>query len=108
MDRVGIGGQMMVGGRRRTLRQRQPARRQRRKASLGGELAGEERPALAGHVLLELAVMKFELAAGRVVALAHGSLRDQRLARRSISTMAPRASPVTPMQVRAGRRSGGK
>ena len=36
------------------------------------------------------------------------SVRLQRLARRSISTMAPRARPVTPMQVRAGRRSVGK
>ena len=33
---------------------------------------------------------------------------DQRLASRSISTIAPRARPVTPMQVRAGRRSAGK
>jgi len=33
---------------------------------------------------------------------------QMRLARKSISTRASRASPVTPMQVRAGRRSGRK
>jgi hypothetical protein len=36
------------------------------------------------------------------------SLRYGRRAMKSISTRAPLASPVTPMQVRAGRLSGGK
>ena len=110
MDGVGIGRQVVMPRRRRdALRHRQSAGGQCRHAALGGELAGEEGLALARHVLLELPMVKLEVAAGRIVALAHGILlRGQRLAKRSISTMAPRARPVTPMQVRAGRRSGGK
>ncbi|KID12767.1 hypothetical protein OI76_15655 [Listeria monocytogenes] len=72
MDRVGIGRQVMVPCRDRHLPgQRHAAGRQGGNPALGGEGAGQERTALARHVLDELPVMDLEVGAGRIVASAH-------------------------------------
>jgi hypothetical protein len=76
MNRVGIGRQMMMPGRRRdSFWQRETAGRQCRRTAPGREATGEEGAALACHVLDELAMMQLELAAARIVTPAHELLR---------------------------------
>ena len=69
MHGVGVGRQVMLAGAR--LR---PRHGERGRVHPALEAAGQEGAALARHVLGELVVMELERRAGRIVALAHGSL----------------------------------